>query len=134
MIRAGLVKVLIGKRALQDPKDPALLDELRLTKRFGVQTAVDHLTWEVPPGMIVGLLGPNGAGKSSLMRTIATLQEADTGEISLDSIPLPPLPTDKPKRVVIVVLVIILLIVVAGIVVSQGSRSEAPTPAPTSER
>ncbi len=57
-----------------------------------------------------------------------------SGEISLDSIPLPPLPTDKPKRVVIVVLVIILLIVVAGIVVSQGSRSEAPTPAPTSER
>jgi ABC-type multidrug transport system ATPase subunit len=33
-----------------------------------------------------GLLGPNGAGKSSLMRTIATLQEADEGSIHLDSI------------------------------------------------
>ncbi len=33
-----------------------------------------------------GLLGPNGAGKSSLMRTIATLQEADTGKIFLDDI------------------------------------------------
>src|SRR6201996_2140032 len=33
-----------------------------------------------------GLLGPNGAGKSSLMRTIATLQEADSGEISLDGL------------------------------------------------
>lgn len=33
-----------------------------------------------------GLLGPNGAGKSSLMRTIATLQEADTGSIFLDDI------------------------------------------------
>lgn len=33
-----------------------------------------------------GLLGPNGAGKSSLMRTIATLQDADTGEITLDGI------------------------------------------------
>jgi ABC-2 type transport system ATP-binding protein len=33
-----------------------------------------------------GLLGPNGAGKSSLMRTIATLQEADTGTIFLDGL------------------------------------------------
>jgi ABC-2 type transport system ATP-binding protein len=33
-----------------------------------------------------GLLGPNGAGKSSLMRTIATLQEADSGSIFLDDL------------------------------------------------
>lgn len=33
-----------------------------------------------------GLLGPNGAGKSSLMRTIATLQDPDTGSITLDGI------------------------------------------------
>ena len=39
----------------------------------------------IPTGMF-GLLGPNGAGKSSLMRTIATLQDADTGSIQLDTI------------------------------------------------
>jgi len=33
-----------------------------------------------------GLLGPNGAGKSSLMRTIATLQEADKGSVFLDGL------------------------------------------------
>ena len=33
-----------------------------------------------------GLLGPNGAGKSTLMRTIATLQDPDTGSISLDGL------------------------------------------------
>ena len=33
-----------------------------------------------------GLLGPNGAGKSSLMRTIATLQDADEGSIHLGDI------------------------------------------------
>jgi ABC-type multidrug transport system ATPase subunit len=42
-----------------------------------------HLT--IPPGMY-GLLGPNGAGKSTLMRTIATLQEPDAGEIHLGSL------------------------------------------------
>ena len=35
-----------------------------------------------------GLLGPNGAGKSTLMRTIATLQSADSGEIHFDDINL----------------------------------------------
>lgn len=35
-----------------------------------------------------GLLGPNGAGKSSLMRTIATLQDADSGSITLEDIDL----------------------------------------------
>ncbi len=33
-----------------------------------------------------GLLGPNGAGKSSLMRTVATLQDPDTGTIFLDGL------------------------------------------------
>jgi len=38
----------------------------QLTKRFGDQTAVDGLTFDVPVGQIVGFLGPNGAGKSPL--------------------------------------------------------------------
>ncbi|GAB3822522.1 hypothetical protein GCM10028895_27210 [Pontibacter rugosus] len=44
--------------------------------------ALQHINLTIPKGMF-GLLGPNGAGKSSLMRTIATLQEADTGSIML---------------------------------------------------
>ncbi|MEM6631637.1 MAG: ABC transporter ATP-binding protein [Bacteroidota bacterium] len=42
--------------------------------------AIDDLSLEIGTGMF-GLLGPNGAGKSSLMRTIATLQKADSGRI-----------------------------------------------------
>src|SRR5688500_4385872 len=45
--------------------------------------ALRDVTLEIPHGMF-GLLGPNGAGKSSLMRTLATLQEADTGTVALD--------------------------------------------------
>ncbi|MDE3272564.1 ABC transporter ATP-binding protein [Pseudoalteromonas sp. G4] len=47
--------------------------------------ALNNVNLEVPKGMF-GLLGPNGAGKSSLMRTIATLQTADAGQITFDSI------------------------------------------------
>jgi ABC-type multidrug transport system ATPase subunit len=47
--------------------------------------ALDGINLEIPKG-IFGLLGPNGAGKSSLMRTIATLQEADKGSINFDGI------------------------------------------------
>ena len=47
--------------------------------------ALNNINMEISNGMF-GLLGPNGAGKSSLMRTIATLQEADSGEIMLDDL------------------------------------------------
>ena len=45
--------------------------------------ALHDVSLTLPNGMF-GLLGPNGAGKSSLMRTIATLQEADSGSIRLE--------------------------------------------------
>lgn len=57
-----------------------------LTKKYpnGV-VAIDDLTLEIRSGMF-GLLGPNGAGKSSLMRTIATLQEPDSGKVFFNDI------------------------------------------------
>ncbi len=47
--------------------------------------ALHNVSLSMENGMF-GLLGPNGAGKSSLMRTIATLQEADAGNIFLDQL------------------------------------------------
>src|SRR5690625_1553501 len=44
--------------------------------------ALKNVSLDIPQGMF-GLLGPNGAGKSSLMRTIATLQDPDSGSIHL---------------------------------------------------
>ncbi len=57
-----------------------------LSKTYpGGVAALRNVNLEMPAGMF-GLLGPNGAGKSSLMRTIATLQEADTGSVSFAGI------------------------------------------------
>jgi len=47
--------------------------------------ALNDINLTISKGMF-GLLGPNGAGKSSLMRTIATLQDPDTGSITLGNI------------------------------------------------
>lgn len=57
-----------------------------VSKRYanGVQ-ALHDVSLDIPPGMY-GLLGPNGAGKSTLMRTLATLQEPDAGQLRLGDI------------------------------------------------
>ncbi len=60
------------------------IKNLRKTYPNGVQ-ALKGISLEIEKGMF-GLLGPNGAGKSSLMRTIATLQEADSGSVFLDNL------------------------------------------------
>jgi ABC-type multidrug transport system ATPase subunit len=60
------------------------IDSLSKTYPNGV-CAINNVSLTLNNGMF-GLLGPNGAGKSSLMRTIATLQNADSGSIRLDGL------------------------------------------------
>ncbi|MFO7595077.1 MAG: ABC transporter ATP-binding protein, partial [Desulfocurvibacter africanus] len=51
-------------------------------KRFGPgRPALDHVSAEVPPGMIVGLVGPDGAGKTTLLRLMAGLLRPDDGSV-----------------------------------------------------
>src|SRR5687768_2295864 len=55
----------------------------KLTKQYGNGVmALNNVSLTIDKGMF-GLLGPNGAGKSSLMRTLATLQDADSGTVML---------------------------------------------------
>ena len=60
------------------------ITSLSKTYSNGVR-ALDNVSLDIPRGMF-GLLGPNGAGKSSLMRTLATLQEADAGSATLEGL------------------------------------------------
>jgi ABC-2 type transport system ATP-binding protein len=61
-----------------------IIDNLSKTYSNGIK-ALQNISLEIPTGMF-GLLGPNGAGKSTLMRTLSTLQEADSGSVFLGDI------------------------------------------------
>ena len=75
-----------------------MLEISNLSKCYpnGVQ-ALSDVNLQIPSGMY-GLLGPNGAGKSTLMRTIATLQQPDTGSIKLDDLDVLHQPAEVRKR------------------------------------
>jgi ABC-2 type transport system ATP-binding protein len=69
------------------PKDMSMqleIQNLSKTYKNGVK-ALDNVSLTIPCGMY-GLLGPNGAGKSTLMRTLATLQEPDSGSARMGDI------------------------------------------------
>ena len=54
-----------------------------LTKRFGVNVAVNGVDLRIPRGCAFGYLGPNGAGKTTLIRVLLGLTHADAGSMSL---------------------------------------------------
>ena len=72
------------------------ISNLSKTYPNGVE-ALKGVSLDIPAGMF-GLLGPNGAGKSSLMRTIATLQQADSGTITLDGLDVMRQPAELRKE------------------------------------
>ncbi|WP_133470635.1 ABC transporter ATP-binding protein [Paraglaciecola marina] len=75
-----------------------MLKITNVTKTYdnGVK-ALNGVNLDIPKGMF-GLLGPNGAGKSSLMRTISTLQQPDTGTIQFDGTDVLSQPNELRKR------------------------------------
>ena len=58
-----------------------------LTKRYGQTVAVDHLSFDVHPGVVTGFLGPNGAGKSTTLRMILGLDNPTSGSALINGRP-----------------------------------------------
>jgi lipopolysaccharide export system ATP-binding protein len=67
-------------------------------KRYGSRTVVNHVSFEVKQGEIVGLLGPNGAGKTTSFYMVVGLVKPDEGEVFLDDLNITALPMYKRAR------------------------------------
>ncbi|GIK23980.1 MAG: energy-dependent translational throttle protein EttA [Betaproteobacteria bacterium] len=52
-----------------------------VSKGYGERLLIDNLSFQIPPGAIVGIIGPNGAGKSTLFRMLSGKEQPDAGEI-----------------------------------------------------
>ena len=59
-----------------------------LTKTYGEKTAVDDLSLHIAPGEIYGFIGHNGAGKTTTLRSVAGIQQFDTGSIRINGVDL----------------------------------------------
>ena len=72
---------------LRIPPGPRLGDkviELRdVTKGFGERVLINKLTFEVPPGGVLGIIGPNGRGKTTLLKMITGREQPDDGTITI---------------------------------------------------
>lgn len=64
----------------------AILKVKNLTKYYGENLAVDHISFEVKKGEIFGILGPNGAGKTTTLEMIETLRDIDDGTATIDGV------------------------------------------------
>src|SRR3989337_981639 len=58
-----------------------ILETKSLTKSFGGVHAVDHLSSNIPQGIITGLVGPNGSGKTTLVNVLSGFSGEDEGSI-----------------------------------------------------
>lgn len=58
----------------------------QLTKRFGITTAVNNISFSIKEGEIIGFLGPNGAGKTTTMRLLLGYLFPTEGEIKVDNL------------------------------------------------
>ena len=71
----------------------------KLTRHFGVVTAIHNISFTVKHGEIVGLLGPNGAGKSTTMRILSGILPAHSGAAWISGISVAESPREIKRKI-----------------------------------
>ena len=75
-----------------------MIEVKNLVKKYGNKTVLDHVSFQVKEGEILGFLGPNGAGKSTTMNIITGNLSATEGTASIDGFEILESPLDAKKR------------------------------------
>ena len=86
VLLAGSQERLETAARTQDDDGEVRLRAEGLVKRYGGVTAVDHVSFEVRAGEVVGILGPNGSGKTSLLDLLAGTTDGDGGRVLLGDV------------------------------------------------
>ena len=76
-----------------------MIEVKNLVKRYGNQTAVDHLSFTVERGQILGFLGPNGAGKTTTMNIITGYISATDGTVTVNGVDVSEEPEEVKKMI-----------------------------------
>jgi ABC-2 type transport system ATP-binding protein len=76
-----------------------LIEVKNLVKRYGNQIAVDHLSFTVEKGQILGFLGPNGAGKTTTMNIITGYISATEGSVTINGVDVFEEPEEVKKMI-----------------------------------
>ncbi len=76
-----------------------MIEVKQLVKRYGDKTVLDHVTFEVNQGEILGFLGPNGAGKTTTMNILTGYISSTEGQALVDGIDVLEEPIEAKKRI-----------------------------------
>jgi ABC-2 type transport system ATP-binding protein len=76
-----------------------MIEVVKLTKQFGSKLAVDHLSFSVKKGEVLGFLGPNGAGKSTTMRMVTGFIPPTSGDAKVCGISIVDQPNQAKQKI-----------------------------------
>lgn len=76
-----------------------MIDVTDLTKRYGRTQALDHVTFSIQPGEVVGLLGPNGAGKTTMLKMLTGYLPPTEGSARVAGIDITENPVELRRRI-----------------------------------
>jgi ABC-2 type transport system ATP-binding protein len=89
----------IDSRVVRCRETTNMIQVKNLTKRYARTTAVDHISFEIAKGRIVGFLGPNGAGKTTTMRMLTCFLPPSEGTATVAGLDVVEQPLEVKKRI-----------------------------------